>query len=748
MLRLDAADRLAGRARYTDDLSPPGMLTLAFVRSPIPAGRIRGVAVDAAAGMDGVVRVLTAADLPDRLYGNTLPDQPILAREVVRYVGEPVAMVAATSRAAAAAAVRAVVLDIEPLPAAIRLEQAMAADAPQIHAGRANVLDTVRIARGDAAAVIADSPHVTTTRVETQRAYQGYLEPRGALAIPADGGLEIVMGSQQPYEVRTVLAGLFDIPLGRIDVRVPAVGGGFGGKLHQGFAPHVAAMALATGRPVKYVCSRDEDMLSANPRENGTVELVSAAADDGRLLALRADVVLDSGAYALDMLGVNAMAAFFASGPYAIEHLDVTARGVYTNTSPTGSYRGPSGPQTVLAIESHLDEVAATLGLDPADVRRRNFIATGERGPAGELITADVTLERCLDTVRERLAAFRDERARRPADGRRRGYGYACAWWSTLGTPSAATVEMLDDGTAALSTGGAEIGTGAISTALPAIVADVLGIEPADVSLIAGSTARSPFDAGSRGSRTLFANGNATLRAAREVAQILLDEASERLEIDARDLVLRDGRIVARDAPGTSLPLGDVARSARLRSGPAIATARYRAALTSLEGSRLENARAPRLGEPTFHCHGAEIALDEETGRIEVERYVAVQDIGEVLNPTGAIGQVEGGVLQGIGYALLEDLRLDDRGAVATTNLHDYRMPTIADIPESIETILIDGTTAPTGPCGAKGIGEPPVIVPAAAIASALRDITGRSPARLPLDAPTVIEHIQGGLRQ
>lgn len=739
-LRRDARERITGSIKYTEDFFAPGMLYAVLVRSPIASGTIRQISTDVARRVDGVICILTADDLEDRTYGNLLRDQPVLARHIVRFVGEPLAMIAATSLSAARKASKLVEVKIDPLPFVIDLAAAAEPQAHNVHESAGNVLDTARIVRGDVEATFDRAHKIVTTRIETHRVHQGYLEPRAVTATPCADGLSLIMSTQQPFGVRMVLSELFDLPISKIEIKVPAVGGGFGGKLHVGYAPHVSALALATGRPVQLVCERGEDMRNGSPRENSIIEMSSAVDSEGHLLGRKCDILLDSGAYALDIQALNSMAAFYATGPYYIENIDLTSRAVYTNTCPTGSFRGPTGPQLVYAGEAHLDEIAEAVGLDFAEIRRRNFIRKGQRGPGGELLS-DVTVEQCMDKVLERLRTFRSEKA--PAgDNRRRGYGFACTWWSSLGTPSSAVVQVHDDGSATVSSGGTEIGTSVISTTLPAMVSEVLGIDPEQVALNNGSTRDAPFESGSRGSRTLFSTGNATLRALEDVVGQIKDEASEILGVPAEKLVLRDGRVEGIGQRNASLPLAEVVSSARMRSGPVVASARYKAPPSEIEGSRLENARVARLGEATFHCHGVEIALDDDTGRIEVLRYVAVHDVGRILNPLAARGQVEGGVVQGIGYALFENLEIDKNGAVRNDNFHDYRMPTIADAPKSIETIFIETNESETGPFGAKGIGEPPVIIPAAAIGSALRDILGRQPMRLPFDAGYIAEFI------
>jgi CO/xanthine dehydrogenase Mo-binding subunit len=738
LIRRDAAERLTGHTTYTEDIRLPGMLYGALVPSPVAAGRLRAINIDRAVALDGVVKVLTAKDVTDRRYGNYVKDQPIFARDRVRFAGEPVAMVAATSLAIARRAAGLVEVDIEATTPVVDLRKALTSTEVLVHDRDTNVIEDVHISRGDVDAVFTTAHAVVHTEIESHRAHQAYLEPRAVTAAPAPGGFSLLMSTQQPFGVRAQLAELFDLPTGAIEVRVPAIGGGFGGKLHLLFAPQAAAMTLATGRPVQIVCSRAEDMATGNPRENSIVRMSSAVDESGRILARRCDVVLDAGAYAMDTPVLTSMAAFYATGPYRIDTLDIRGRAVYTNTCPTGSFRGPSGPQMVYAAEAQIEDIARQLGLDPAEVRRRNFIGEGDRGPTGELITLRGTTDECMRVVESRLQQWRQADVA-PGDHRRRGYGLACAWWSTLGTPSAATVELHEDGTATLSSGGTEIGTGAISTALPSMVAEELGLRPDRVILKSGSTRESPYDSGSRGSRTMFATGNATVLAARAVAEQIRNEASRLLEADPADLVLREGRVEVKGAPETGMTIAEVSASAHLHSGPVVATGRYRAELAPVEGSDLHGARFLRLGEPTFHCHGVEIALDEETGRVDVLNFIAVHDVGRVVNPVGARGQVEGGVVQGIGYALTENLRTNDAGVIVNGNFHDYRLPTIADVPPNIETVFIETNHSHTGPFGAKGLGEPPVILPAAAIGSALRDLLGVQPYHLPLDADRVV---------
>ena len=628
--RPDAAVKARGAALYTEDLHPRGMLFAAVVRSPLAAARIIRIDVEAARAAAGVHAVLTAEDLPDRRWGTAIHDQPILARDGVRFAGEPVALVAAETPAAARAAAALVELELDPLTPVVGIAAALDDAAPEVIPGRANVGPGSRIQRGDVTAAFASTPHTVRTRIETARVHQGYIEPRATLAEPRqDGGIVVTTTSQAPFVVRAGLAALLDLPLSKVVVKVPVLGGGFGGKLHLGLAPLAAVLCQATGRPVRIVASRAEDMHASAPRENAVVALESAVDADGTILARRSRVWLDAGAYAFDTPAIASLATLTATGPYYVPAVDLQAWPVYTNTCPTGSMRGPSGPELVYAYETHIADIADALELDPVEVRRRNMLRSGDRGPSGEPLP-DVALEDCLNAVVERIDTWRRDGANA---SHRRGYGIACAWWTTTGLPSAATVAMNEDGTVTLSTGGTEIGTGAVVSGIAALAADELGVSLENIHLVSADTEDAPYDAGSKGSRTLYGPGNAVLQASREAARLLRDEAAEQLEAAAEDIVLADGHAGVRGSPSASIPLATVVQGALNRTGPIVGAGRFRAPTVPLEGSQLEGLLFPALNEATFHCHGVEIELDEETGRIRVLRYVAAHDTGPVLNP-------------------------------------------------------------------------------------------------------------------
>ena len=728
--RADARAKAGGSASFTEDLFPRGMLHGVVVRSPVPHARILGIDVAAARAVSGVAVVLTAADVPDRRYGLFVHDEPIVAREVVRYVGEPVALIAASSRAAGTRAASLVDVAYEELGAVVGLDEAIAMPEQQ--------LDGARIVRGDVEAAFAAADLVVSTTIRSQRAHQAYIEPRAALAeLDWEGRLVVTTTSQIPFGVRVGLAALLGRDVDTIVVRVPALGGGFGGKLHLGLAPHAATLALATERPVKVVSTRAEELLASNPRENSLVTLRSAVDGSGQILGREALVYLDSGAYAYDTPALASTAALQACGPYAIPAVDARVVPVVTNTAPTGSFRAPTGPQMVYANERHVDDIARQSGIGAIELRRRNLMRRGSAGPSGQVLD-ETAADECLTRVSERLSEWRGQAPR----GGPRGYGLAMAWWGTMAGASAASVTASVDGTLSIRTGATEIGTGAVVSGVVALVADELGVSPRDVKLVSADTDRTPFDLGSEGSRTLYGAGSAALSAASVVRRIIGEAVAAHLEADAADVEFRDGHVGVIGVPERRLSIADAVALAQARRGPVIAVGRFDAPAVAHDEDSVTGAGYAVHNEPTFHCHGAEVSLDAATGRIVVHRYVAAHDTGTVINPAGVRGQVQGGVAQGLGYALLEEMLLDDRGAVRNTDLHDYRIPTVGDMPDELEIILVDAYPSTTGPHGAKGVGEAPILLPAAAVAAALCDLVGDAPNRLPLSADRVSDFL------
>lgn len=730
MTRPEARPRLTGETLYTADLDRPELLHGALVRSRVPAGTILEVDTSAALAVSGVSVILTGADVPDVPMGLFRPDEPLLATSAVRYVGEPVALVAADTPEAARAAADLVKVRTQPLPAAVHLADAVVDNSPRVQVGSANVTEESRIRRGDVEAAFAGAYRVVVTTVTSHRVHQAYLEPRASLAETIGDTLVVHTSSQAPFEVQQGLAGLFGLPLSRVVVRVPAIGGGFGGKLHMGLAGHAAVLARATGRPVLLTCSREEEFQSPAPRESSLVHLESAVAEDGRILARRARIHLDSGAYAYDTPPIAAVAAMLACGPYEVDAVDIAGFCVLTNSVPTGSFRGPSGPQMSYAVETHMNEIADALGLDPVNYRRRLGLRTGSLGPGGQVIETDAFLA-VLEEGANTVERWRSE----PVEllpHERRGVGLGCAWWTVSPVGGAVTLSVAADGSVVVQTGATEIGTGAVSTGLRRIVADDLGIDADLVQVVSGGTDTGPYDHGSQGSRTLYGVGTATARAVTLAKNLIAEEFARQHEAAASDVVFADGQVAVEGIPTTATSFAEVAAAVTAAGGPLAVAGRFQPVGPAFDAGCVSG-WVGALNEPTFHCQVADVVVDTETGGITVRRVRAVHDVGAVVNEPGAVTQVEGGVLQGVGYALSEEILTDDSGRTRNDNLHDYGVPTLADIPDAVEVCLVTGFTTGQGHEGLKGIGEAPVIPTAAAIGSAVREALGAQPHDLPL---------------
>lgn len=734
--RPDAAAKIRGTAPYTADSLPAGTLHVAVVRSTVARGRVTHLDLDFARSMPEVVAVIGPADVPSALFGDVEPDEPVLASDDVRYLGQPIALVAAETRLAADRAAAHVSVEYERLPPVVTLESAIAADAPQVRAGQPNILEPSRLSRGDVKGAFARGDVVVVeTTVRTQRANQGYIELRAALAeLDHEGRLVITATTQAPFQVRAALARLFDLPLHGVLVRVPAFGGGFGGKLHAGMAPYAAAVTMITRRPSLVICPRDADLQASNPRESSIVTMRSAVTHDGIVVGREVTGYFDSGAYVVDTPYITSMGALQATGPYSIDAVSCAIHAVSTNLQPTGSFRSPSGPQMAFANERHMDDIARRLGKDRLQLRRANFMVDGSRGPTGQFLVSP-PIEECLDAVERQLDAWRAQAAEEPSrEGVVQGFASACSWWFTAPGSSSLSVRLEVDGGITVMTGATEIGTGAVVSGVRNLVADAFGVEPMSVRVVTGSTDL-PEDFGSEGSRTLYGSGNAALSAAAQLRAVL----AESMEVSPHDLELRDGHVGVVGDPESLRPLGDVVADAQAASGGLIASGRFQASPVAYDPDTADSMLIPNFHEPTFHCQGAWVEVDRDLGQVRVRKYVAAHDVGAVIDPVGLIGQVQGGVVQGLGYALFEDVVTDAEGLTLNANLADYRMPTAGDVPEEIVVIPVTTRPSSEGPRGAKGIGEAPVILPAAVVAAAVEDATSLPLYQLPLVPARVV---------
>ncbi|HXJ82919.1 MAG TPA: xanthine dehydrogenase family protein molybdopterin-binding subunit [Candidatus Methylomirabilis sp.] len=737
LARVDAAGKVSGTAIYGADFALPGMLHGKVFRSTTPHARIVRLDVARARAVPGVRAVITAADVPAVRYGGAVKDETIFATDKVRYIGQPVAAAAASTAEAAEAALAAIDVVYEPLPAVLDIETALASGAPLIHEAwegytaipilqrQGNVCNRARIVVGDVERGFEDADHVFEHRFRTAVVHQGYTEPRAAVASWDSGGQVTVWSNTQlPFEVQNTLAEILELPPSKIRVVVAGVGGGFGGKLRIGVEHFAAFLARKCGRPVKLLTTSEEELTAAYPRQGALVELKTGVTSDGRIVAKAGRIWLDTGAFAGSGPGVASVATLVLAGPYRIPNLHLEGFAVYTNKTNCGSYRAPSGPQANFAVESQMDIMADALGLDPLEFRLKNIVRDGDEGPTGQVLNA-VGLEECL----VKAAAAIGWKNRRPEPGR--GKGLSCGWWTTTGGSSGVYVKINPDGTVALNTGAAEIGTGALTGAAQ-VLAEELGVDLGDISIVSADTFSTPFDLGAQGSRTAFAVGNACRAAATDLTRQIFALAATQLGVEPDALALTDKHVVAGDR---RLSLADLARLSQQTGGGLIAHGTFIAPPTPYDTKRVEGHVYPAFHSPSFHAHAVDLSVDRETGEISIHKYVVAQDVGFALNPTSIEGQIEGGVSQGLGQALSEEIVYQD-GRVLNPNLTDYKMPTTLDVPR-IESILVEHPSQ-VGPHGAKGVGEPPNMEPPAALANAVASATGLRVTSLPITAEKI----------
>ncbi|HEV3364130.1 MAG TPA: xanthine dehydrogenase family protein molybdopterin-binding subunit [Acidimicrobiia bacterium] len=735
--RIEDPRILFGGARYVADLELPRGLTALFVRSTMAHARLQSVETDTAAKMPGVAAVYTAenlglSDLPAFAMAPSVMSRPPLARGTVRFVGEPIAVVLAETAEQATDAAAEVILDYEPLPAVADAEAALADGAPVLFPEHGNNLAT-EFDFGRVADVFDGADTVVTGRIRNQRLAPVPLEVNAAAAVPdGDDRLTFWVSSQHPFGLRDPLANVLGIPAENVRVACPAVGGGFGAKIPM-YAEYavIAAVARRLGRPVRWVETRSESMMGLVHGRDQTQHVEIGAKADGTIVGLRVHVIANAGAYP----GIGALLPSFtrnmSSGVYAIPRIDVRTSAVVTNTTTVGAYRGAGRPEAAALVERAVDMVAAELGLDPVDVRRRNLIppfgaphttAVGAVYDVGDYAAA-------LDEVL-RLVGYDDlrqeQRARRERGDRLAlGIGlsvYVEVTGGPVPTPEYAAVEVHPDGTATAQTGTSPHGQGH-ETAFAQIVSSVLGVPIEKIRVLHSDTAAVPESNGTYGSRSLQLGGSSMLVAAEQVLDLAKERAANLLEAAPDDIVrFDDGRFGVAGTPARSIGWEELA-----------------GADSGTEPLRVEAKHPQTMNTYPFGAHVAVVEVDTETGAVKLLRMVAVDDAGRILNPMLAEGQVHGGLAQGIAQALFEEFAYDDEGTPLTATLADYLMPSAAELPsyETAHTM----TPTPLNPLGAKGIGESGTIGSTPAVQNAVVDAVAHLGVRH-IDMPLTPERV------
>ena len=748
-LRLDAADKLTGRARYASDYHVPGMLHGKVVRSDRQHARIVRVDVSAALELPGVEAVIFG-DTGGR-FGEVVKDQTPFAIETVRYIGDPVAAIAAETPEIAEQAARLIEIEYEDLAALQDPFAALEPGAPLLHDVHAysqpqgllrngNVAGQVVLGRGNIEAAFAAAGRIVEGVYRSHSAHQTPMEPRVAVAeVDASGRLTVRTSTQGPFLVRHQMHEALGVPPSSVRVMAETVGGGFGSKLEASVEMYAGLLARATGRPVRVANSREEDLTTGAPRHPMTHFLRTAVAADGTILGREAKVIMDAGAYSGASALLTSIAAMLAPGPYRIPNISVEVLAVHTNKMSFGSYRAPTGPQTVFAVESHTDAIARELGMDPVEFRRRNLLRDGDTGHSGQALDGVGALE----TLEKAAAAIRWGEATEPGTpGFLRGKGIACTWWLTVAGAGGCAIQMNEDGTVVVHTGATEIGTGSVSAGIAQIVAGELGVGMDQVQIVWGDTGGTPMDAGAQGSRTLFNTGQAARRAAENVRSQILKRAADMLEASEADLEIADGRISVRGVPDRGTTFAELMSNQLWASGPVLGNGMFVAEATPYDNASIKGALFPYFNAPSFHCHAAEVEVDPDTGALRVVDLVIAQDVGFAVNPLSVEGQVQGGGVQGVGYALTEEIVFEG-GQMLNPNLALYKLPTTLEAP-AVRPILIE-IASEQGAYGAKGVGEPPVVAPAAAIANAVAQAIGTPIHTLPLSPERVYRVLRRG---
>lgn len=745
--RRDARDKLTGRTKYTIDIGGPDVIHAALLRAEVASARIVKLNVEPARKMPGVRAIATYEDAPG-FYGIGIADHPLLAKDVIRYHGEPIAAIAADTIEQARAALQAIELELAPLPAVRTMAEALEKDAPLLHpdwknyeilkegaARGGNIAWEATVVRGDTDAAFA-RPDVTIVEGFYQVGRQSHVpfEPRAAVVSFEDGRFHVHASTQVPWTVRHVTAKVLGVPDSHVRVTVPAVGGGFGLKFDASIEPCAAILAKLSGRTVSLVNSRREEQMTCLSRENAEIRIRSAVTAEGEIVGREATVLLDCGAYGGEQVFLTTMTAHTLGGSYKLGSTRISSRAVYTNTPPNGAFRACNGVYNIFALERHTDEIADAIGMDPMEFRRRNVVGDNDIGATGQVFEGDVLrpmLDR-MDTLRAKSGSKQSL-----ADGRLYGRATTVGTWFIFVGPSAATVNLNSDGSATLVTTGVELGQGTMMQSLPQIVAASLGISPEQVIVKAADTDAAGKDLGVGGGRTTVSIGAASAAACEEIKNKLLGVASEMLQTKREDLVLANGRVEIKGRPGSGTTIEKVVAEAEDIFGPVSGTGSFTApGIDAMPGCAAGHF-IDAIDIPVFAVHDCELAVDPDTGQVEILAYRVVQDVGRALNPRAIHGQIQGGVVQGMGYALHEEITLNEQGAFDQEGFETYLLPLALDV-VPVEFDLYEGAPS-CGPLGTEGAGEVPILNVGATIACAVANATGKQVSELPLTPPKVL---------
>ena len=727
--------RLRGEPIFSADLKLDNPLILRVLRSTQSHADIKRIDYEKALRLSGVVGVFTAEDIPGKnLTGIINKDQPLLASGKVRSVGEPVALVAAETQAAAESALKAIEVAYETLPAVFHTAEALAPGATKIHE-KGNLLFSRKINKGDVDEAFRQCAAIVEKTYKTTYVEHSYLEPdAGAGYVDYDGTLVIFASTQNPHYDHKELIGLLVLEDKQVRVIQAATGGGFGSKLDLNVQGFIGLALYHLRRPVRMVYSREEAYLATAKRHPLEMTLKTGADSQGKLLAMSATITCDTGAYGSYGIAVTSRAAVHATGPYEIENVAVESRCVYTNNPFAGAMRGFGTPQIALAHESQMDLLAAELGLNPLEIRQMNALKPGSRTATGQELTASVGIGECLDEIRPYFEQAKGQWQLEPIGPyKKRGVGIGCMWYGIGNTgvqnPSTARITMDRNGNVTLFTGCADIGQGS-TTVLAQIAAEVLGLAADSIRLVVADTQCTTNAGATSASRQTYISGNAVKGAAEKLADVLLTEAVNKLKAPKTSLQLDSGFIRVVDNPAKKIEFSWLARRIHEKGLPLTWNGFFDPATVPLDP---ETGQGVPYATYAFACQLAMLTVDTLTGEVKVEKIVAAHDVGKAIHPENVKGQICGGVAMGLGFALMEEFVPGQ-----TLSFKDYLIPTCADMPEIVPIIV--ESPEPSGPFGSKGVGEPALIPTAPAIINALADALGGRIYQLPANLERVLE--------
>lgn len=740
-IRHDGVDKVTGAAVYGGDVRLPGMLFGKVLRSPHAHARIKSIDTSKAAALEGVRAVATADDLVETVdqladLGETMVNvrevaQNSLASGKVLYKGHALAAVAATSAHIAEEALDLIEVEYEVLPAVVDVQKAMQDGAPLLDEKRttremgektdkiSNIASHNQHSMGDLAQGFAEADEIAEREFKTATVHQGYIEPHNTTVWwKNDGSITVWVSTQGPFEIRSQVSEVLQVPVSKVKVIPCEIGGGFGGKFPAYMEPAAAILSHKTGHPVKMIMSRAEVFEATGPGPGSYIKVKMGVKKDGTITAAQAYLAYEAGAFPGSAVGAGASCIL---GPYNIANVTIDAYDVVVNKPKSSAYRAPGAPNAAYASESVIDELAEKIGMDPLELRKKNSSREGTRRADGAVYKQIG----CEETVQ---AAMDSEHYKSELVGPHRGRGVASGFWFNGGGQSSAAISVNSNGTINLQEGSVDIGGSRASMAM--IVAETLGLNAEDVNPSIPDTDSIGMTGGTGGSRVTYATGHACYKAAEAIKAEMCLRAARQLEVEEGDVEYQDGAFVCTSDPAKTLTFKEVAAQQGSTGGPVTATGTI-------------NAGGPGNA---FATHIVDVEVDPETGKVKILRFTAVQDVGKAIHPSYVEGQIQGGVVQGIGWALSEGYFYKEDGTMANPTFLDYRMPTALDLP-LVETVLVEVPNL-ASPHGIRGVGEVPLVPPMAAIANAIHDAIGVRLGELPMSPDKVVAALQANQLQ